>query len=266
MHKDLITVFGYTVQTHAVISVIAILLGFGVALTLTRKTAYRDHIYNFIFWGLIGAIIGARFWHVFIFQPGYYLKNPGQIIAIWNGGISILGAIVGGAVALLIYVYKHKLDFLDIADYLSPPMILGMGIGRIACFFGGDAFGSPTNMGFGIVFPKGTIAYDTYGSEPLWPAVLWESQGDIIIFAILLWLLGKNLPKGWIFTLYFFLYGALRFGLEFFRGDSPHYALGWTAGQWTGIGFMVVAVLLAIYLLAFRPKRKFTEDEITANE
>ena len=252
MHKDLFTIFGYTIQTHAVISVIAILLGFGVALTLTRKTIYHEHVYNYIFWALIGSIIGARLWHVFVFQWPYYMHHPSEIIAIWNGGISILGAIVGGVVALLLYIYKYKLDFWEFADYLAPALILGMGIGRVACFFAGDAFGAPTHSGFGIVFPEGTIAYDTYGSEPLWPVIIWESQGDIFIFAILIYLLGKKLFKGFIFTVYLFLYGVLRFVLEFFRGDSPDYA-GLSGGQWTSIGFMIIGVIIFVYLLIRKP-------------
>ncbi|MGV3487581.1 MAG: prolipoprotein diacylglyceryl transferase, partial [Tuberibacillus sp.] len=253
--KDLFTVFGYTVQTHAVVSVIAILLGFGVALTLTKKTIYQEHVRNYIFWALIGSIIGARLWHVFVFQWPYYMHHPAEIIAIWNGGISIMGAIVGGIVSLMLYVYKHKLDFWEFADYLAPPLVLGMGIGRVACFFGGDAFGSPTHLGFGVVFPEGTIAYDTYGSEPLWPVIIWESQGDIFIFAILLYLLGKKFFKGFIFTVYLFLYGVLRFVLEFFRGDSPDYA-GLSGGQWTAIAFMVIALIIFVYLFIKQPKKK----------
>mgnify|MGYP001321513147 CR=1 FL=1 len=259
MYKDLFTIFGYTVQTHAVISVIAILLGLGTALTLTRKTIYHEHVYNFIYWGLIGAIIGARLWHVFVFQWPYYSHHLGQIIAIWEGGISILGAIVGGAVALIIYSIKHRLDFLDIADYFSPAMMLGMGVGRIACFFGGDAFGKPTGSEFGIIFPKGTIAYDTYGDQPLWPAVSWEIQADFVVFAILLYLFGKKLPKGLLFSIYLFLYGVVRFTVEFYRGDSDRFALDLTGGQWTALAFMLIGVVLAIFLLILRPERPAKE-------
>lgn len=253
MYKDLFTVFGYTIQTHAVISVIAILLGFGVALTLTKKTIYYEHVYNYIFWALVGSIIGARLWHVFIFNWGYYADHPAQIIAIWEGGISILGAVVGGAVALVIYCIKHRLDFLEMADYMALPMMLGMGVGRFACFFGGDAYGSPNPDGFGIVFPEGTIAHDTYGAVPLWPTNILESQGDIVIFAILLYLFGKKLRKGWILSAFFFLYGLLRFTVSFYRGDSPEYALSLTAGQWTALVFMLFAVILWLYTTFRQP-------------
>ncbi|GGH75443.1 phosphatidylglycerol:prolipoprotein diacylglycerol transferase [Pullulanibacillus pueri] len=264
MYKDLFTIFGYTVQTHAVISVVAILLGLGVALTLTKKTIYHEHLYNFIYWALIGAIIGARLWHVFVFQWPYYMHHLGEIIAIWQGGISILGAIVGGAVALIIYSLKHRLDFLDIADYLAPPMMLGMGIGRIACFFAGDAFGKPTGSGYGIIYPEGTIAHDTYGDEPLWPAISWEIQADFVVFAILMYLFGKKLPKGLLFFIYLFLYGVVRFSVEFFRGDSDRFALNLTGGQWTSLCFMLIGLVLGIYVSI--KKLKKPDHEALLNE
>ncbi|MDC3412939.1 prolipoprotein diacylglyceryl transferase [Terrihalobacillus insolitus] len=260
MYKDLFTIFGYTIQTHAVISVIAIIVGYGVAITMMKGTKYQSILDHLIFYLLIGAIIGARFWHVFVFQWPYYSQHPLKILMIWQGGISILGAIVGGIAALIIYVYKHKLDFWELADYLAPPMILAMGIGRAACLFSGGAFGSPTGSSFGMVFPEGTIAYEYYGSQPLWPAVIWESQGDILIFAILFYVFGKQLFKGSVFTLFIFLYGMERFLLSFFRGDSPQYALGLTAGQWTSVALMVIAVILAIFIFVKYRFRKPREN------
>lgn len=250
MHKDLFTVFGYTVQTHSVISVMAILLAYGVGMALTYKTVYYKHLPNFIYYGIIGGIIGARLWHVFVFQWPYYSQHPLQIFAIWEGGISIIGAIVGGIAALLIYAYKHKLDFLDMADFLAPAMILGQGLGRIAETFAGDVPGSPTGGNFGLVFPKGTNAYDLYGSTPLWPEAVWESQGNFIIFSILLMLLlmaKKKITKGWIFALYIFLYSFERFTFAYLRGDAPRFLFGWTGGQWT----MAVLMILSICFMAF---------------
>lgn len=250
MYKNLFTIFGYTVQTHAVISLIAIILAMGVAYSLTRGTNYQGHIADFIIWGVIGAIIGARVWHVFIFQWPTYRAHPLEIFAVWAGGISILGAIVGGGVALFLYCKRYKLDFLDLADYFSTALILGMGIGRIACYMAGDAFGIPTHSDFGTVFPKGTIAYYTFGSQPLWPAIAWEIQGDFVIFAILFFLLYRRLSKGMILWLFLLLYGALRFSLGFVRGDSPKLAWGMNGGQFTTLAFMIVGVIAILITIA----------------
>lgn len=248
------SVFGYSVQTHSVVSVLAILLAYGVVLGMTRKTIYYEHIKNFIIYGIIGAIIGARLWHVFVFQFPYYSQHPLQIFAIWSGGISIEGAIAGGIISLIIYTIVHRINFWEMADYMAPAMILGQGIGRIACFMAGDAFGKPTGSHFGIIFPKGTVAYSYYGSQPLWPAINWEIQGDIVIFAILctiLLLARHRLATGWIFLFYIFLYDVLRFILEYFRGDSPRYG-SLTGGQWDAIAIVVISAGIMIYFLLTR--------------
>lgn len=253
MHKDLFNLFGYEVQTHAVISILAIILGYGVALAMIRKTIYYEHLQNFIVFGVFGAIIGARIWHVFIFQWPTYSRHPLQIFEIWQGGISIEGAIAGGIVTLLIYSRYHKISFLEFADYLSPATILGQGIGRIACFMNGDAFGRPTGGDFGIVYPKGSYAYNYYGSKPLWPAEVWESQGNMILFCILFMIhsfYGHRLGKGWLVSFYVILYFTERFILEYFRGDSPRYG-PLTGGQWSALAIIVIDLGFMVYL-AFR--------------
>lgn len=90
MYKDLLTIFGYTIQTHSVVSLIAIILAYGVAKVMVKGTVYDKHMSNFTFYAVIGALIGARFWHVFIFQWPYYSQNPEQILMFWHGGVSIL--------------------------------------------------------------------------------------------------------------------------------------------------------------------------------
>ncbi|WP_170006495.1 prolipoprotein diacylglyceryl transferase [Bacillus fonticola] len=256
MFKDFITIFGYTIQTHGVVSVIAILLGYGVAKVRVKGTVYEKHMDNFIFYAIIGAIIGARFWHVFIFQWPYFSQNPGEILMIWKGGISILGAIVGGIIVLFFYTRKHKLSFFEMADYLAPALILGQGIGRAAELLAGDVFGSPTGGNFGMVYPEGTVAYSYYGSQPLWPADIWESQGNFVIYAILVILGAKMLPKGWLFLSYIAMYFAQRFILEFFRGDSPNYLFNLTAGQWTSIWVIIAAIISGIILFVRQNKHR----------
>lgn len=264
MHKDLFNLFGYIVQTHAVLSLLAIILGYGVGLALTKNTIYYKHLQDFLIPGVIGGIIGARIWHVFVFQWPTYSHHPLQIFEIWQGGISIEGAIAGGIVTLVIYSRYHKISFWEFADYLAPATILAQGIGRIACFMNGDAFGSPTGKHFGIVYPKGTVAYDYYGSQPLWPAEVWESQGNMILFCILFMLrvfAGHRLTKGWIISFYIVLYFLERFILEFFRGDSPHY-YHLTGGQWSALAIIVIDLGFMVYLGLRDRKNKQKEDAI----
>ncbi|MBN2981792.1 prolipoprotein diacylglyceryl transferase [Cohnella algarum] len=249
MKVILFTIGDFSVRSYGVVVALAILLAMGVAYYLTRGTHYQKHIPNMIVYVVLGAIITARIWHVFFFQWDYYRNHLMEIPAIWNGGIAIQGAIVGGFIAAAIYMRMNRLTFWPFADLVAPAIILGQAVGRIACFLNGDAFGSPTGSGFGIVYPPGTIAYDVYGSQPLWPAEVWEGQWDLIVFAILISLRNTKWPAGFMFLLYSILYAIGRFFLEFLRGDSPRYALDWTAGQWTSIIVILASIGLMIYLL-----------------
>jgi phosphatidylglycerol---prolipoprotein diacylglyceryl transferase len=254
LHQILFQLGHYTVRSYGLVVLLAIFLGTQVAITLARFTAkkFEEHIVPLAYSVVIAALIGARFWQVFFFEPSYYLRHPLDMFAIWQGGLGIQGGIVGGIIAGVWYCRRHKIPFWETADLLAPAIIFGQGIGRIACLLNGDAFGSPTHSGFGLVYPPGTYAYSTYGSQPLWPAEVWEGQADMIIFAVLLILLRKKLPTGVLFLTYNILYSALRFGLEFLRGDSPRYLFSWTAAQWTSAGVIIVCLVIMGWIISRR--------------
>lgn len=264
MRVILFTIGDYSVRSYGLIVAIAILLAMGVAYFLARGTLYQKHIPNMIIYVVLGAIISARIWHVFFFQWDYYSENLSEIPAIWNGGIAIQGALIGGFAAAAIYTRIHRLSFWELANLVAPAIILGQAVGRIACFLNGDAYGSPTGSGFGIIYPEGTMAYDAYGSQPLWPAEVWEGQWDLIVFAILIALRNKTWPTGFIFLAYNILYAFGRFMLEFLRGDSPRYAMQWTAGQWTSIGVILASVGLLAYL-GYRWKKSKNGEAVPVN-
>ncbi len=255
MSVVLFSIGNFPIYTHGVITALAAALAYGMALFLTAGTPYREHVTNMVTYLAVGAIAGARIWHVFFFQWGYYSKHLGEIVAIWSGGISIQGALIGGFAAMIVYALRHRLSFWEMADYLAPAIVLGQSIGRIGCFMNGDAYGSPTGLGFGMVYREGTYAYDAYGSQPLWPAELFESQWDLIVFVLLLLSKGRLRVKGLLFLAYNVLYSLGRFNLEWLRGDSPEYAFGWTAGQWTSFVVVVLGVGIGIYLYVLDRRR-----------
>lgn len=244
----------YPVRSYGLMMGIAILLAACVGYYLAKGTPYRKHVVDMLLYVIVGAVAGARLWEVVFFQGDYYSQHWLEALAVWKGGLSIQGGLVGGFVAGAVYTRKHKLSFLEFADLLAPAIILGQAIGRIACFLNGDAYGSPTNAGFGLVYPKGSLAYEAYGSQPLWPAEVFEMQWDMIVFALLIALKNKPWPKGFHFLAYNILYGAGRFMLEFLRGDTPRYALGWTAAQWTSMTVIALcAVLMAAAFIRWKP-------------
>lgn len=252
---------GILIHSYGLIVALAILLGLGVAYSLaSQDKEYQNHLMDVVIYGIFGAIIGARTWHVFFYNWEYYSDNLLQIVMIWTGGLSIQGGIVGAAIVGIIYSKVKHINFWRLGDIAAPGLIFGQAIGRIACFLNGDAFGSPTQSGFGIVYPPGTSAYATYGSEPLWPAEVWEGQINIIIFAVVLILSRwKKVPQGIVFLSYVSLYSLNRFVLEFFRGDGSNYLFNLSSGQWTSI--LVIAVsAIAGSMIIYRSNKTLTEE------
>ncbi|MCL6444921.1 MAG: prolipoprotein diacylglyceryl transferase [Alicyclobacillus sp.] len=154
----------FPVRAYSTIFALAFLLGLGVTLYFARtddKREYVPHVWNLAPWLLIGGIIGARFWQVFFFDWPYYSQHPGEIIAVWHGGLSIQGGITGAFIVGYWYVWKNKLDFWSLADLCAPGILLGQSIGRDANLMNGDAFGSPTHLGYGLLYPSTILAHQT---------------------------------------------------------------------------------------------------------
>lgn len=120
----------------------------------------------------------------------------------------------------------------------------------------GDAFGHPTESGFGILYPATTLAHRTYGNQPLWPAEIWEGQLDILIFvALIAFSLSKH-AKGQVFALYIMLYSAARFFLEYLRGDYEILAFGLKSAQLTSVIAFIFSAGAFIYFRMIDPPVK----------
>ena len=126
---------------YSLIVLTAMLIGSAIFLRSAKKAGYKEEfLINVLFYGIIFGILGARLYYV-IFNLGYYLKNPLEIVAIWNGGLAIHGGISGGALCLLYHSWKYKKSFLKLTDLLVPSLILGPAIGRWGNFFNSEAHG-----------------------------------------------------------------------------------------------------------------------------
>ena len=257
MRQLLFSLGGFSLRSYGVIVAFAIIMGLATAYFLaSSEKTYRRQLLDLVVYAVIGAVIGARLWQVFFYEWNYYALHPVEIVEIWQGGMAIQGSLVGAFIVGWIYTRKHRLDFWKMADIAAPGIILGQALGRIACFLNGDAYGSPTNSGFGLVYPPGTPAYAAYGSQPLWPAEVWEGQWDLVVFALILILSHwRKWPKGFLFLTYIVLYSLGRFGLEFLRGDGARYLFHLTSAQWSSVGMIVVALICAT-VLNIRKKAK----------
>ena len=249
MHQYLFFIGDFPIRAYGVMLALAIISGASVAYFLLKKDGrgWHEHIVDFSITVAIAGLIGARIWDVFFFDWHYYGNHLLEIPFVWQGGMAIQGGVVFGTLAGYWYLRKHKIDFWAFADIFAPALILAQSVGRMANLFNGDAFGHPTGGNFGILYPESTLAYRTYGNQPLWPAEIWEGQIDILIFVILLLFSSFKHAKGQVFVLYAILYSAARFCLEFLRGDYVNLTMGLKSAQMTSLIVMIVGICLFIY-------------------
>ena len=244
MHQFLFYIGDFPIRAYGLVLSLSIVLATGVAYFLAKQDGrWHNHIVDMgIYCGLAG-ILGSRLWDVFFFDWDYYRDHLTEILNVWQGGMAIQGGVILGAIVGIIYTKRHGIDSWAMADIVAPAVILGQALGRCANLLNGDAFGAPTGGNFGILYPSTTLAYRTYGSQPLWPAEIWEGQLDMAIFALLLMYRTTSHAKGQAFSLYVILYSVARFFLEYFRGDYAEPVLGlFTSAQTTS----AVAVILGI--------------------
>ena len=223
MHPGLFRLGPLEIRFYGLMYVIAIIVG----IVLMRREVERkkmglgkDDVMSYAFWTVIGGIAGARIYYVLFKWKEFYAQNPFEVFKVWHGGLAIHGGIIGGVLAAYIYAKVKKVRFFDLTDATAPMLALGQVFGRFGNFMNGDAHGVPTDLPWGIVFPKGSIAGDEFPGQPLHPVMLYELVMNLVLF-LLLWKLRKRDHKsGFIFALYLLGYGVIRFFVTFFRADD----------------------------------------------
>jgi len=184
------------------------------------------------------GIVFARLYYV-AFQWAWYRSAPWEVFMVWHGGLAIHGGFIGGVIGLWIVTRWKRIPFWRLADAVAPALALGLVLGRIGNFLNGDAFGTPTTLPWGVVFPPASPAGQTYPGLPLHPAMLYEALGNLLILGLLWRLRVRPAKDGFLSSVYFISYGLVRFACEFFRGDAL--MLGsWRAAQ-VASGLLILA-------------------------
>jgi phosphatidylglycerol---prolipoprotein diacylglyceryl transferase len=256
---------------HGFFTAVGTLVGIWLAVRWADKAGYvEDDVVSVAMWGVIGAIVGARLFHV-VDQWDYYSKDPLSIIRVNEGGLAIYGTIVGGPLAGAVYAWRKGLNVPRLADVASPPLILGMAIGRIGDIINGEHHGAHA-AGFPLA-----VVYtnpNTLGEigVPVHLAVGYELLMDLAVFVVLVWLArgvvrrarGGGLAFNWdpryprdgmLFWIYVFLYSMGRFVIQFYRVDTP-FALGLSQAQLLSVLSAMVAVWALVYQVARGHKRR----------
>ena len=151
--------------------------------------------------------MGARLAHV-IANYEFYLNNPLNIFAIWNGGLAFHGGLIGLLIMSYIFSKKKRIHFYDLADIVVIPAVLALALGRMGNFLNGELYGKITNVPWAVKFQNAE------GFRH--PSQIYESLKNFFIFFTLWIIKNKNLPKGFLFWSFVTLYGILRFTIEYF--------------------------------------------------
>ncbi len=205
----------------------------------------RIEVENLYFYLIIGLMVGARLGYVLFYDLRMYLSDPLEIFAIWRGGMSFHGGLIGVLIVAILFSWRNKKPFWKVADLIIVTAPIGLGLGRIGNFINGELYGRVTQVPWGMIFPRG-------GPLPRHPSQLYESALEGGVLFIILWLLkDKKLPTGGLLALFLSLYGLFRFFVEFFREPDGH--IGFIVGPFTlgqVFSFIMIAggVVLYIYL------------------
>jgi phosphatidylglycerol:prolipoprotein diacylglycerol transferase len=210
------------IRYYGLMYVLSFILGYFLVRSLSRRKGLslkNEDILDVFLVTIPLGIMFARLYYV-AFHWSFYRTNLWEIPAVWHGGLAIHGGLIGGVLGLFISSRWKKVPFWSVADLVVPAVALGQTLGRIGNFLNGDAFGTPTTLPWGLVFPWDSPAGMAYPGLPLHPAMLYEAFGNLLIF-FLLWRLSRRPAKpGFLAALYFVLYGIVRFPCEFVRGDA----------------------------------------------
>ncbi len=254
MHRILFEVGGNPVYTYGVLMALGIIVGVGLTWFLARKqNRYSDEVVDFALWAVVFGVIGSRLSYV-IPRWDLYAANPMDLFAIWQGGLTIQGGLIGGLLAGIIYTKIKGIKFWYFADLFAPGMILGAAMGRIGCYFNGCSFGVPTNSSWGIVFPEGTDAFAIFGAQALVPTQMFEFVWDIAILALILIIWPRRKFDGYAFLMYFALWNIGTAVIRFWRGDLAVDVSGITGGQ--AVGFLVGGLAIVLFAVMWRMAAK----------
>jgi phosphatidylglycerol:prolipoprotein diacylglycerol transferase len=200
---------------------------------------------DLLFYGVLGVIVGGRMGEVLFYNPGYYFANPLKIFAVWEGGMSFHGGFLGVMVAMAIFAYQHKLRWLELMDFVAPLVPPGLAFGRLGNFINGELWGRPTDVPWGMVFPK-------VDNLPRHPSQLYEFALEGVLLFALLWIYArKPRPTGAVSGLFLIGYGSFRFIAEFTRNpDDGIFGLmtfGISMGQWLSLPMVVAGIALMVW-------------------
>lgn len=232
------------------------LIGFLGFWVLARIRAAREgsgwqkrDVDDLLFFGVLGVVLGGRLGYVLFYDLSGVLENPLSVFAVWRGGMSFHGGLIGVLVALYLYSRSRQRRFFDVTDFVAPMIPLGLGAGRIGNFINGELWGRVSDVPWAMIFPGA-------GPLPRHPSQLYEAFLEGLVLFIVLWIYSSQpRPRMAVSGLFLFGYGLFRFAVEFFREPDRH--IGFVALDWLTMGQILSApmILAGMILLVLAYQR-----------
>lgn len=247
----------FEIRYYGIIFVLGFVLTYFFLIFLSKEKQLnlsRDDISGLVLYGIIGVVLFARIFYIIFYNLSFYMANPIQVFALWNGGLSFHGGFIGAVIAIFYFSKKKKIPFYDLLDIIAIPTSLGLMLGRIGNFLNGELWGRVTNMSFCVDYSSSQyIRSPPEGCRHF--SQIYESLKNLLIFGVL-WNIRKlNLPKGFLFWTFVSLYASFRFIVEFFR--EPDAQLGFiffnlTMGQILSLLMFIIGVYFLSSLKRFK--------------
>ena len=277
-----ISIFGmeFALRWYALAYIAGILIGWRIAVAAVKRPALwradtppmrPEQVEELLTWVILGVILGGRLGFVLFYQPAYYFQNPLQIIAVWQGGMSFHGGLIGVIAAAFIFSLRAGLPLRPTADMMALATPPGLLLGRISNFINAELWGRPTDLPWGVQFPGsaaqacGQAVGEICARHPsqLYEAIL---EG-LVLGAVLLWLAfrrGALKAPGQITGLFIGGYGAARFLVEFVRQPDAQFisegnplGLAWQIGGFgLTMGQLLSAPMIAIGAYLFMTAKR----------
>ena len=267
-----VTLFGmeFALRWYALAYIVGIVLGWRLIVALVKRPALWPagqapmrpaQVEELLTWVILGVIVGGRLGFVLFYRPGYYLSNPLEILALWQGGMSFHGGFLGVVVAAWIFCARQGIDRLAMADCLAIAAPAGLFLGRCANFVNAELWGKAWDGPWAMVFPTDPL------QVPRHPSQLYEALLEgLVLGAVLLWLAlrrGALKRPGLIAGLFLAGYGAARIFVEAFREADPQFitaqnpdghvigaaGFGLSMGQVLSLPMLLFGLALALYAL-----------------
>jgi len=248
--------FGFIkIYYYGLIFALAFIIGyFFINKFAKRKNIEGNHVFNLIFYVIIFSLVGARLYYVLFYNPIYFFNYPGEIIKIWQGGISLHGVFIGALLTIYFYTKRYRLNFWNFTDLFVLTFSLVQAIGRWGNYFNQELYGRPTDLPWGIPidYNHRLTGYENF--QYFHPTFFYESVLNLLLFLVLILLFYKKKLAPGILTLFYLIgYSLIRFFMEFIRIDPAITIFGIRLPQ-------IICLLIIIASLGILIKKPLGRD------